>query len=231
MQAIILAAGRGIRLRPLTYHVPKPLLRIGGKSLIEYNLDKLPDEIDEIILVVGYMAEQIINYFGVEYKGRPIKYIRQKKLLGTGHAVHACKDFVKDRFMVMMGDDLYSEEDMEKCLKNEQSMLTKEVNGKYSGGRVVLNSLGNLEDIREGTHKRKKSLVNTGMYVIKKEFFEYDLVRLPNSKEYGLPQTLVKMSSEYPVKIENATSWLQVSDMAGLRRVEKILVKSSKVKG
>ena len=82
MQAVILAAGNGTRLRPITNHVPKPMIKIGNKTLLEYNIDNLPSEVDEIIFVIGYLGEQIKDYFGSEFKGKKIKYVEQKELLG-----------------------------------------------------------------------------------------------------------------------------------------------------
>ena len=228
MQAIFLAAGRGVRLRPLTYHVPKPLIKINKECSLDYNIDKLPAEIDELIFVIGYLGEQLKNYFGNEYKGKKIKYVKQNKLLGTGHALGLCKDLLKDRFLVLMGDDLYSSEDIKECLKFEQSMLVNEVRGKFVGGRIKLDSKGCLSDIIEGTHNRKSSLVNTGLYVISKKFFSYDLVPLAGKKEYGLPQTLVKLAKDYPVNIVKASFWLQISDLAGLEKAKKILKNKDK---
>lgn len=223
MQAVILAAGQGIRLRPLTYHIPKSMIRIAGKNLIEHNIDQLPDEIDELIMVVGYFSEQIINHFGNEYNNRKVKYIKQKKLLGSGHALKLCQQVLDSRFLVMMGDDIYSKEDIKKCLAHENCMLTQEVYSKFIGGRIKLNSLGYLEDIVEGVHNRNRSLANVALYVLTDKFFNYDLVPIKDGKEYGLPQTLVKMSRNYPVNIEKAHFWLQINDLAGLRRAEKIL--------
>ena len=111
MQAVILAAGLGTRLRPLTYDTPKPLLKIGDKTLIEYNIERLPECIDELVIVIGYLGEQIIDYFGNQYKGKKISYIKQSQLLGTGHALFLCKKILNDRFLVLMGDDIYSQED------------------------------------------------------------------------------------------------------------------------
>ncbi len=223
MQAVILAAGKGIRLRPITYDIPKPMIRIAGKNLIEHNIRELPDEIDELIIVVGYLAPQIINHFGREFEGKKIRYIKQKKLLGTGHALQLCKNILGERFLVMMGDDIYSRQDIKKCLEHERCMLAKEVRGKFVGGRIMLDSSGHIKDIVEGTHNKSKSLVNVNIFVLTNKFFNYNLVQIPDRKEYGLPQTIVKMARDWPVKIEKASFWLQISDMAGLKRAEKIL--------
>lgn len=225
MQCVILAAGAGTRLRPLTWHVPKPMIRVAGKNLLEHNFDNLPKEIDEIILVIGYMGQQIINHFGNNYKGLKITYVKQKKLLGTGQALHECRDILSNRFMVMMGDDIYSASDMNKSLVHEQCMLVSEINGKYLGGRIVTNEAGNLADIVEGVHNRKQSLVNTGLYVLTDKFFKYPLVRLKDKEEFGLPQTLVEVSRDYPIKIIKATKWLQINSIEGLRMAERVLSK------
>lgn len=224
MQAVILAAGRGVRMRPLTYQIPKPLIKIAGKCSLERNIESLPKEIDEVIIVIGYLGEQIKNYFGNEYNGRKIVYVKQGKLAGTGHALHLCRKKLCDRFLVIMGDDIYSSEDMVKCLKHDQCMLVKEVSGKFAGGRIKLTCNNCLEDIIEGVHKRKSSLVNTGLYVLDENFFKYDLVPI-SEKEYGLPQTLVKMAKDLPVKIEKCGFWIQLTDLPAIKRAEKLLSK------
>jgi len=223
MQAVILAAGRGTRLRPITYNIPKPMIRIAGKNLIEHNIDQLPEEIDELIIVVNYLAEQIMNHFGKECAGRKVRYVKQKKLLGTGHALSLCKNLLDNRFLVMMADDIYSGKDIRKCIKHERCILTKEVFGKFVGGRIKLDSSGHLENIVEGVHNKSKSLVNTGLYVLTDKFFKYDLVPLSGKKGYGLPQTVVKVARDLPIKIEKADFWLQINDLAGLKRVEKAI--------
>ncbi len=223
MQAVILAAGRGTRLRPITYDIPKPMIKINGKNLMEYNLDKLPAEVDEIIMIVGYLAPKIMSHFGNEFNGRKIKYIKQEKKNGTGGALWLAKEQLDKRFIVMMGDDIYSKEDINKCLKHERCVLANEIQGNFAGGRLKLDTNGNLEDIVEGIHKKGKSLVNAAFYVLTNDIFKYDLVPLPGGKEYGLPQTMIKMAKEYPVKIERASFWLQINDVAGLNHAKKIL--------
>lgn len=228
MQAVFLAAGLGTRLRPITYHLPKPMIRIAGKNLLEHNLDQLPDEIREIVIVVGHLSPQIENHFGDEYNGRKVRYIKQRKFLGTGCALGLCKDILKDRFLVMMGDDIYCRQDMEECLKFSQAMLVKEISGKFMGGRIKLNIDGHLEDIVEGIHNRKKNLVNAALYVINEHFFDYKPELIAGGKEFGLPQTLVKMSKQYPIHIVKANFWLQINDLKGLKSAEKVL-KSKKI--
>ena len=152
MQAVILAAGEGTRLRPLTYETPKPLLKINGKCLMEYNIDQLPDEIDELVIVIGYKGEQIRKYFGNNYKGRKVTYVEQNDFLGTGHALKMCQDVLDERFLVLMGDDIYSRKDMVSMLEHECAMLVKEVRGKFTGGRIVVDKDGCLEQIVEGQH-------------------------------------------------------------------------------
>ena len=101
MQAVILAAGKGLRLRPFTEHHPKPLIPVAGKALIEYTLESLPDSISEIIIVVGYLANQIKDHLGDEWHGKPIKYVVQETLQGTGDALLQAKPLVEQNFLVV----------------------------------------------------------------------------------------------------------------------------------
>jgi len=226
MQAVILAAGKGTRLRPMTYHLPKPMIKVAGKNLLEHILDKLPQEIDEVILVINYLAEQIINHFGSEYQGKKITYIKQKKLLGSGKALFICQPVLYERFLVIHGDNIFAQQDIYNCLSNECCMLTKPINGKFSGGRIKLDSQGNLKDIVEGTHNRKNAMINAGLYVLNQQIFNYDLVPIRGGKEFGLPQTIVKMSEDIPIKIETASFWLQVNNKQELDNASYILKNS-----
>ena len=79
MKTVIFAAGKGERLRPLTFKIPKPLLKISGKTFLERIIDALPFFLNEIIIVVGYKKEQIKKFLGEKYKNRKIYYVVQKK--------------------------------------------------------------------------------------------------------------------------------------------------------
>jgi len=223
MQAVILAAGRGVRMRPLTYDIPKPMLRVAGKNLLEHKIDILPESIDEVILIIGYLGEQIRNHFGNEYRGKKIIYVKQDKLLGTGKALWLARDLIKGKFISLMGDDIYAREDIEACLANDWAILAQHVRGKTRGGRIKLRPDGHLDEIIEGTHEHNDNLMNVGLFVLQPEIFNYDLVKLPDKEEWGLPQTIVKAAQDYDIKIIPATFWLQLTDASDVQRVEKIL--------
>lgn len=110
MKALILAAGKGKRLRPTTDLINKCMLEVNGKPLIEYNLDHAIeiDEIDEIIIVVGYRAEDIINKYGINYKGKKIRYVIQQEQKGVVHAIECAKKAIgKEDFFLMLGDEIF----------------------------------------------------------------------------------------------------------------------------
>ena len=223
MQVVFMAAGRGSRFGDVTRDTPKPMLEISGKKILEHNILNLPEEIDEIIIIVGFLKEQIMDFFGSKYGNRKVSYVHQEELLGSGHAIHLCQKILKNKFLVLMGDDIYSRKDMEKSVQNGLCIGVKEVAGEFNGGRITLDKDGNLEDILEGEHKNNGSLVNIGMYVLNHDFFKYDLVKIKGREEYGLPQTLVCVSRDYPVAVQKSEFWLQINYFEDLLRARKIL--------
>ncbi len=104
-QAVILAAGKGTRMLPLTLTRPKPLQEVLGKNLLEWKLSALPDSITEVIFIIGYQGEQIRAFFGDRWEGRAIFYAEQQELNGSAGALLCAKDLLRGRFLVMMGDD------------------------------------------------------------------------------------------------------------------------------
>src|SRR3989344_511325 len=127
MQAVILAAGKGTRMGDLTKNTPKPLLKIGNKTILEQTLESLPEEIEEVILVIGYLGEQIKNLIGGSFAGKKVTYVEQKELKGTADAIFECKDLLRGRFLVLMGDDLYNKRDLENLIKSPLAILVSEV--------------------------------------------------------------------------------------------------------
>lgn len=105
--AVVLAGGEGRRLRPLTANRPKPMLPAGDRPILEHVFDGLIDAgIEEIAVVIGYRGDRVQNYFGPTYRDVDLRYLRQEKRLGSGHALLQARDAVADPFVVANGDQL-----------------------------------------------------------------------------------------------------------------------------
>ena len=208
-QAVIMAAGLGTRLRPLTNDVPKSMVKVADRPILEWSIDRLPPEIKEVILVVGYLQEQIREHFGDTWNGRNIHYVEQPKLKGTGHAVHCCRHLLEERFMVMNGDDIYATDDIAEALDHEIALLVqhKENSGRFGTLRIAPD--GRFMAIEENTISGPGP-VNIGLYVLNHKFFDYDLVPIKQGKEFGLPQTLVLMAQDHPVTAIQADFWMPI---------------------
>jgi bifunctional UDP-N-acetylglucosamine pyrophosphorylase/glucosamine-1-phosphate N-acetyltransferase len=233
MQAVILAAGEGTRMRPLTYEVPKPMLQVQGKPLLAYTIELLPLEITEVIMVVGYLGDQIKSYFKDNYLGKKITYVEQRELLGTGHALGLCKDILEDRFLVLAGDDMFCADDLVRALTYPRCLFAKEAlaEEKRNYGLFTIDAEGNLVDIIEKElEPGEKGLVFISLAVLDKNFFKYDLVPIKGGKEYGLPQTVVKMAQDFPVKIVKTNYWLPIGYPDDLKRAEIHLKKHGVIK-
>ncbi len=224
MQAIILAAGRGTRMKKLTQKTNKPMLEIKGRPILDYKIRALPKKIKEVIFIVRYHCEDVMNYFGKEFDGRKIRYIFQDKLNGTGGAIHLARSFIKDKFLVMMGDDLYHKRDVNRILKHDLAVLAYSTDEAYRFGVLQTNRLNNLIRITEKPKNIKNGLVNTGLYVLNKKFFDYELVPIGDG-EFGLPQTLAQMTDDYVVKVEETENWQPINKPEDLENAEEIIKK------
>lgn len=219
MQCVILAAGRGVRMGRFTDTCPKPMLPINGKPKLVYSIEHLPREIDEVILIIGYLGEKIRKYFGDTFDNRRIRYVEQKELAGTGGAIHLVKDIVDDRFLVTMGDDLYLKSDLEKLMCYDLAILAKEVEDSSLFGVLESDDHGKLVAIHERPHNPEFHLVNTGAYMLSTIFFDYPLVAI-SEKEFGLPQTLVEMKDKQNIHVQKAQDWFPIGDPEALQKAQ-----------
>jgi len=106
MQVVILAGGKGTRLRPITYQVPKPMVPIHGKPFLQYQLELIKSlGINEVLLLVGYLGKQIEEYFGGGPKfGLNIEYSYENNPLGTGGALKNAEEKLAEKFLLLNGD-------------------------------------------------------------------------------------------------------------------------------
>ena len=224
MQAVILGAGKGVRMRPLTLATPKPLLKVAGRTLLDYTFDALPDEVDEVIMVIGYLSEQIRAYLGDNFRRRRIRYVVQEKLEGTAKALWEAKPLLHSKFLVLMADDIYTKEDIEKCLAHEQAILVLKNPIAGPGGRIILNEKGELQDVKEERDVPKGTLVVIGAYLLTPNIFDYEPVKLTDREgEWGLPQTISAMARDCAVAVVEATRWQKITAPVDLSAAESAL--------
>ena len=111
MQAVILAAGQGTRIRPLSETTPKPMLPVAGQPIVAHVADTAVEAgADELVFVVGYLGEQVRDYFGAEYRGVSVAYVEQDEQLGTADAVNEAREHLDGDFAVMNGDNIFDAE-------------------------------------------------------------------------------------------------------------------------
>lgn len=182
MKAVVLAAGEGVRLQPITLTRPKHMIKVGGKSILEHCLKALKTcGVTEVIVVVHYMAEAIRDYFGDGEKfGLKIEYVKQKAVLGTGNAVSVVESYVENDFFLIYGDLLFTEESIRKVLnlhkkeKPTATLAVVPVEKPEDYGIVELEDEGRVKRIIEKPSRKEAptNLANAGLYAFSTEIFE-----------------------------------------------------------
>jgi len=181
VKAVVLAAGEGIRLRPITSTRPKHLIKVGGKPLLEHSLTALKMlEIEEVLIVIYYMGDAIRQYFGDREKfGLKISYVKQDSVLGTGNALGVAEPYIKEDFLLVYGDLLFSADVLEKVVtahekeKPAATMSVVPVADPENYGIVELEN-ERVKRIIEKPSRDKVStnLANAGIYVFSTKIFE-----------------------------------------------------------
>jgi bifunctional UDP-N-acetylglucosamine pyrophosphorylase/glucosamine-1-phosphate N-acetyltransferase len=169
MQAVILAAGGGTRMRPLTDMMSKPMIPIANKPLLEWTVDILSDICDEIIIVIKQSQRDIIGHF----QNFPhCKFAFQDTPKGTGDATACCESLIKERFIVVNGDEMISKTDIKKFSKLDGYAIGAfEVDNPEKFGVLDIQD-GLIKNIEEKPQQPKGNLVNTGLYLLDKKIFD-----------------------------------------------------------
>ena len=207
MKAVILAAGEGVRLQPITSTRPKHLIKVGGKPILEHCLNVVKTSgIEEALIVIYYMGDAIRQYFGDGEKfGLKIEYVEQKAVLGTSNAVNVVEPYVKDDFLLVYGDLLFSAEtvknviDLHRKEKPAATMAVVPVENPEDYGIVELEDEKHVKRIVEKPkHEEAPSnLANAGIYVFSTEIF--DKVRETSASargEWEITDAISQLSKE-----------------------------------
>lgn len=193
VDAVIMAGGKGTRLRPLTEKIPKPLLPVGGKPILEHNIDRLRHfGVDDIWISLHYLGEQIEAYFGNgQQRNMHIKYVWEQEPLGTIGAVRLINNFLHD-YILVSNSDLLTTLDYEAFFLDfldkdaDMSVVTipYEVNVPYAVMETTNNHVISLKEKPTYTYYS-----NGGIYLLKRELLQY----IPEHVPYNATDLMEKV--------------------------------------
>ena len=214
MKAIILAAGEGSRMRPLTYARPKVMLPVANKPILEHLLIEASQAgIREFIFVVGYCDEQVRDYFGKGEKwGVNIVYCNQRKQLGTADALKMTKDLVDGNFLVMNGDIIVNRKDIKSlAIKSDNILSVIEVKDASDLGMVKL-SKDKVVRIYEKVKKPPSRTANAGLYLFTPDIFSAISMTSKSPRgEYEITDSLQLMIDKgHHISYQEISYWLDI---------------------
>ncbi|SDM91814.1 glucose-1-phosphate thymidylyltransferase [Halogranum gelatinilyticum] len=199
MKAVVLAAGEGTRLRPLTEDKPKGMVEVDGKPILTHCFDQLAElGANEFVVVVGYRKQDIISHYGDEYRGIPITYAHQREQSGLAHALLTVEEHIDDDFMLILGDNIFDAnlDDVVKRQKEDRAdaaFLVEEVPYEEASryGVCDTNDYGEITDVVEKPEDPPSNLVMTGFYTFSPAIFHAcHLVQPSNRGEYEISEAI-----------------------------------------
>ncbi len=199
MEAVVLAGGKGTRLRPLTDDKPKGMVEVDGKPILTHCFEQLIElGADELVIVVGYMKEVIIDHYGDNFEGVPITYTHQREQKGLAHALLTVEEQISDDFMLMLGDNIFNANlsDVVKRQREDRAdaaFLVEEVPWEDAGryGVCETNAYGEITDVVEKPDEPRSNLVMTGFYTFTPAIFHAcQLVQPSNRGEYEISEAI-----------------------------------------
>jgi NDP-sugar pyrophosphorylase family protein len=221
MEAVILAAGLGTRLRPHTLTTPKPLLPVRGRPLLDWTLGALPPAVDRLVVVVHYLAEQVEDYLRRQPHFADWAVVRQENPRGTGDALRSCQAQLRsDRFLVLNGDDLYGAADLAALAACPAGLLVHPVEEPRRFGIAFLKPDGTLEKLVEKPDLDGRRLANTGAYVFPRQVFAIELT-LSARGEYEITDYVTALAADRPVHVVEAKYWLPIGTVEVWQKAQK----------
>jgi dTDP-glucose pyrophosphorylase len=193
MKAVVLAAGLGKRLAAVTSQTPKVLVKIGNKTLIEHNVDKLRKiGINKIALVIGYKGEMV-----KEVLGGSLTYYEQRQQLGTAHAFLCAQDFINEPYFLGMNGDMFFIDPLADFIKLKPAVVAVyHVEDTRRYGRIEIKA-GRLVSIKEKINEEAPGFVNAGVYLFPKQVFDWiRKTPLSSRKEYEITDTIQMMINQ-----------------------------------
>ncbi|HJJ30330.1 MAG TPA: bifunctional sugar-1-phosphate nucleotidylyltransferase/acetyltransferase [Methanocorpusculum sp.] len=213
MQCVILAAGEGSRMRPLTTSRPKVMLPLAGKPMIEHLIRNVRDTgITDIILVVGYHEEAIRSCFdnGSAF-GVSIRYVVQRKQMGTADALKTVEPFIHDTFLMLNGDMILERSDIEKIVGLQSPVMATSTTTHPENFGVVTVENTKITSLEEKSLHPKSNTINAGAYLFEPDIFTILKKISPSSRgEYELTDALTDYISNGKLTAYPLSVWMDV---------------------
>src|SRR5437868_685227 len=220
-KAVLLAAGRGTRMRELTADLPKPMIEVRGKPVLQYIVEGLRDAgIRRFLVIVGYRADAVQNFFGDGERYKiDIQYATQVKQDGTGRVVDLARNFINDSaFVLAYGDILVAPENYKRLvdLAEDAEALVSVTRGEdvSKGGAVFLNDKMELVDLREKSKPGEAASpwYNAGLYAFRSSIFEFNAKLKPSPRgEYELTDAIRELAQSGKVRAGRAVKALELT--------------------
>lgn len=216
LQAVILAAGAGTRLQPLTLTQSKTMLPIANKPMLEWTIKSLSAVADEIVVVVSKNQKDVLSYFSEKYPGKCV-FAYQKQQKGTADALAAAENHINGRFLLTNADEFFPGQDIEKFAKGKgYQMSTFSVDNPEKFG-VVETSSDIVKNIIEKPQNPKSSLVRCGLELLDKEVFSLIRKIKPSPRgELELPDVYRLLMKEEDIHVFPVSKWITLSYPWGL---------------
>jgi glucose-1-phosphate thymidylyltransferase len=237
VKVIIPLAGKGTRLRPHTYVTPKPLIRVGGKTVMSYILDDLRElGVTEGVFVTGYLKEKIEQYMQQEYPDFKVQYVEQAVQNGTAGAIALAEPYVKEDCLIIFVDTLFDADlTLTRSLKEVAGIIwAKEVEDYQRFGVLVTDDQGYMTRIVEKPQDPISKLANIGLYYIRDWKLLFDGIRSvmegPTGKsgEYYLTDAFQYMVDHgAKLKIVEVEGWYDAGEMGTLLETNRHVLANS----
>ena len=222
MDAVLLAAGLGTRLRPHTLTTPKPLLPVRGRPILDWTLGALPASVDRVIVVVSYLAEQIEQYLRGQKHFREWATVPQGEPRGTGDALRRCREQIRsDKFLVINGDDLFGAADLADLASRPAGVLVTEVQEPKRFGIAFLKPDGTLEKLVEKPDLPPPQLANTGAYAFPREVFRIEIGLSPRG-EYEITDYVSTLARQHPFHVVRSRFWYPIGTEEAWNKAQEL---------
>jgi bifunctional UDP-N-acetylglucosamine pyrophosphorylase/glucosamine-1-phosphate N-acetyltransferase len=222
MDAVILAAGLGTRLRPFTETTPKPLLPVQGRPILDWTLGALPPVVKRVVVVVNYLANQIEDYLKEQTHFKQWRTVLQAVPQGTGDAFRSCQPYLDaERCLVLNGDDLFGADDLARLAEHAAGLLVQPVDNPRQFGIAFVRPDGTLEKLVEKPAIDGRQLANIGAYVFPRKVFDIELKRSPRG-EYEITDYVSQLAARGPFHVVQAKFWFPIGNVEAWRKAETL---------